>query len=288
VRTAGRLVATLVAALALAAPTSAAAEAVTSAKLTTLGERAATDAAARDRLLAVDEVDGQRVDVRAALGTARGRAITERVLLIAASVRAARSGSPAESRRQAAEILDDRRFTGSGIPRPFEKPIAWLGDQVRPILAWINDRGASVPGGPLAVWIALSALVLLAAGTITSTTIRRRALAIERRRAAAAPEAENPAALERAADEAERNGDWERAVRLRFRAGLLRLDRRRVLTYRPSLTTGEVARAVGVPSFTDVGARFDEIAYGGRTAEREDAEAARTGWKTVLEQAVPR
>jgi hypothetical protein len=284
----GRLVATLVAALALAAPTSAAAEAVTSAELRTLGERAAGDASARDRLLAVDEVDGQRVDVRAALGGARGEELTARVLLIADSVRAARGGSPAESRQQAAEILDDRRFTGTGIPRPFEGPIAWLGDRIRPILAWLNDRGSSVPGGPLAMWIALSALVLLAAGTITSTTIRRRALAIERRRTAAAPEAENPAALERAADEAERDGDWERAVRLRFRAGLLRLDRRRVLTYRPSLTTGEVARAVGVPSFADVGARFDEIAYGGRTAEREDAEAARSGWKTVLEQAVPR
>jgi hypothetical protein len=198
------------------------------------------------------------------------------------------TASPAEARRQAAEILDDRRFTGSDIPRPFEGPLDWLGDRIEPILEWINDRGASVPGGPLVLWLALSALVLLAAGGITATTIRRRALAIERRRAAAAPQAENPAALERAADEAERSGDWERAVRLRFRAGLLRLDRRRVLTYRPSLTTGEVARAVAVPAFSDVGARFDEIAYGGRAAERADAEAARHGWTTVLEEAVPR
>jgi len=287
-RTAGRLVATLVAALALAAPTTAAAEAVTRAELTALGERAAADRAAHERLLAVDKVDGRRVDVRAALGGVRGREITERVRLIAASVQGANTGSPADGRRQAAEILDDRRFKGSGIPRPFEKPLAWLGDRIEPIVAWINDRGASVPGGPPALWLTLSGLVLLAAATITTTTIRRRALAIERKRAAAAPEAENPAALERAADKAERDGDWERAVRLRFRAGLLRLDHRRVVTYRPSLTTGEVARAVRVPSFAEIGSRFDEIAYGGRHAEREDAEAARRDWKTVLEQAVPR
>jgi hypothetical protein len=286
---AGRLVGTLVAALALAAPATAAADAVTSAELTALGERAAAGAgSARELLLAVDEVDGRRVDVRAALGGARGKEITERVRLIAASVRSAQAGSPADERRRAAEILDDRRFKGSGIPRPFAKPLAWIGDRIEPIIAWINDLGVSFPGGPLALWLVLSALVLLAAGTITGTTIRRRALAIERQRAAAAPEAENPAALERAADQAERDGDWERAVRLRFRAGLLRLDRRRALTYRPSLTTGEVARAIRVPAFAEVGARFDEITYGGRPAERDDAEAARRGWKTVLEQATSR
>ena len=63
-------------------------------------------------------------------------------------------------------------------------------------------------------------------------------------------------------------------MRLRFRAGLLRLDRRRVIVYRPSLTTGEVARAIGSPAFAEVGDRFDAIAYGGRPAEQEDAEAA--------------
>ena len=77
-------------------------------------------------------------------------------------------------------------------------------------------------------------------------------------------------------------------MRLRFRAGLLRLDRRHVLVYRPSLTTGEVARAIRAPAFAEVGARFDEIAYGGRAAQREDAEAAKRGWRDVLTQAEPR
>jgi Domain of unknown function (DUF4129) len=71
-------------------------------------------------------------------------------------------------------------------------------------------------------------------------------------------------------------------VRLRFRAGLLRLDRRKVLVYRPSLTTGEVARTLKVPAFDEVGSRFDEIAYGGREAQREDAKASEQGWKDVL------
>ena len=39
-------------------------------------------------------------------------------------------------------------------------------------------------------------------------------------------EGDDPAVLEREADEAERGGAFERAVRLRFRAGVLRLDAR--------------------------------------------------------------
>jgi hypothetical protein len=196
--------------------------------------------------------------------------------------------SPAAAREQAHQILQERRFHGTDLPRPLQKPLEWLGDRLQPVLDWISDRGAGLPGGPVALWMVLAAGVLLAAGTVTGTSIRRRALAIERRRAAALPEAEDPAALERAAERAERDGDYERAVRLRFRAGLLRLDRRRVLAYRPSLTTGEVARAIHAPAFADVGARFDEIAYGGRPAQADDAAAAERGWKDVLAQAAAR
>jgi hypothetical protein len=190
--------------------------------------------------------------------------------------------SPPEARRQAQDILAERRFEGADVPRPFAGALEWLGDRLQPIADWFDDLGATVPGGPIVLWMALAALVIVAAGAITSTTIRRRAIAIERAREASLPETEDPHALEREADRAERAGDWERAVRLRFRAGLLRLDRRHVIEYRPSLTTGEVARAVGSPAFAEVGERFDAIAYGGRPAERDDAEHARRGWAEVL------
>lgn len=282
-----RLVALVVATLVLAVPTTAAADAVSSAELAALGVRAALDAQAQDQLLAVDEVDGQRVDVRAALAGARGNDITARTRLIV-QILGQQEGSPAADRQRAAAVLADRRYTGTKLPQPLKKPLQWLGDRLQPIADWLNDRGAVVPGGPIALWMILAALVVVAAGSITGTTIRRRALAIERARAAALPEADDPHALERTADRAEQDGEFERAVRLRFRAGLLRLDRRHVLVYRPSLTTGEVARAIKAPAFAEVGARFDEIAYGGRMALLEDAEAAKRGWKDVLTQAEPR
>jgi hypothetical protein len=283
-----RSVAILVATLALAAPATAAAQSVTSNELVALGARAAVDTRARDQLLAVDEVDGRPVDMRAALADARGREIVARTSAIAAIVGEQGPGSTAADRRRAAAVLDERRFNGAQLPQPLKKPIEWLGDRLEPIFDWVDDRGATVPGGPLVLWLILSAAILLAAGGVTGTTIRRRALAIERARAAAVPAADDPHALERMADRAEEDGEFERAVRLRFRAGLLRLDRRDVLVYRPSLTTGEVARAIKAPAFAEVGSRFDEIAYGGRPAERADAEAARQGWRDVLAQAEPR
>ena len=190
--------------------------------------------------------------------------------------------TPADDRRLAQEILDEQRFNGADVPRPFAGPLEWLGDRLQPVADWLESLGGDVPGGPVVLWMALVALVIVAAGAIASVTIRRRAVAVERARAAALPATEDPHALEREADRAERDGAWERAVRLRFRAGLLRLDRRHVIEYRPSLTTGEVARAVGSPAFLEVGERFDAIAYGGRPAGRDDAEHARRGWREVL------
>ena len=278
----GRLVASLLATLILAAPSPAAAQEVGGNELVALAERAAGDPAAREQLLAVESVEGRPVAVREALEGARGAELERRARLIAAGVAAAEAPPPAEQRRQAREVLSERRFRGAQLPRPFAGPLEWLGDRIEPVVDWINDRGAGVPGGPVVLWTLLAAGVLLAAATVTSTTIRRRALAIERARKAALPATDDPRALEREAERAERDGDWERAVRLRFRAGLLRLDRRNVIVYRPSLTTGEVARAVGSPAFREVGDRFDAIAYGGRAAERDDAEHARRGWAEVL------
>jgi hypothetical protein len=278
-----RLAATLLAALALAAPSTAAAQTVSGAELTALAERAADDESARAELLAVERVDGRPVAVREAMEGARGAELEQRARLIAAGVAASdEAASAAEPRREAQRVLEQRRYHGADFPRPFAGPLGWVGDRIQPVIDWINDRGVSVPGGPVVLWMLLAAGVLLAALTATSTTIRRRALAIERARRAALPATDDPRALEREAERAERDGAWERAVRLRFRAGLLRLDRRSVIVYRPSLTTGEVARAVESPAFREVGERFDAIAYGGRPAEQDDAEHARRGWAEVL------
>jgi hypothetical protein len=191
----------------------------------------------------------------------------------------------AQARARAREILHERRFRGSGVPRPFAGFVRWLGDRVQPVADFIDDLSARIPGGRPVVYLILSALVLLAAAGLARRSIRHGAAAAARAARARAPARDDPAALERDADRAAAAGEWETAVRLRFRAGLLRLDARELIDYRPSLTTGEVAAAVRSPTFERVGADFDAIAYGGREAAEADEAASREGWQRVLSEA---
>ena len=184
-------------------------------------------------------------------------------------------------------MLDDRRYTGTDVPRPFTGVLEWIGDRIEPIVDWFEERVDDLPGPPGFWWVSLAAGVLILAGLLAARVINRSAGGGDGggRLGGGLGPRDDPRKLEREADEAERAGEWERAVRLRFRAGLLRLDERDAISYRPSLTTGEVARAIRSPTFDDLGVRFDRIAYGGAPAAEPDAGAQREGWPRVLEEA---
>jgi hypothetical protein len=191
----------------------------------------------------------------------------------------------ASAREQAREILGQRRYRDTEVPAPFKGPLRWLGDRIEDVGSWLagafDDVAEVLPGGAVALWL------LLAAGAIALTVfaarglIRRRATGVHASRERPAPEAD-PRELERDADAAERAGDWERAVRLRFRAGVLRLERGQVLEPGGLRTTGEIAAELHSLPFDLVGADFDEIVYGGRPAAPADAEAARERWKEIV------
>ncbi|MFZ4585326.1 MAG: hypothetical protein ACOYNI_08875 [Acidimicrobiia bacterium] len=91
-----------------------------------------------------------------------------------------------------------------------------------------------------------------------------------------------PEQLERLADEAERNGDFARAYRLRFRAGLLRLADAGVVTLDPALTTGQLRRKLQRDRFDGLAYRFDEIVYGEAPADSGDTNTARTTWPQLI------
>ncbi len=100
--------------------------------------------------------------------------------------------------------------------------------------------------------------------------VRARRSSPDARSAAAVPAAkvEDPDELERAADAAERAGRLDDAVRLRFRAGLLRLGSRGAIRYRPSVTTGEVRRVLGSDTFDELARTFEAVAYGGQSRDQ--------------------
>ncbi len=66
--------------------------------------------------------------------------------------------------------------------------------------------------------------------------------------------------------------------------GLLRLGDRGAIRYRPSVTTGEVRRALDSHRFDDLAGTFEAVTYGGRAADPPDVDAARREWPHVLEE----
>jgi hypothetical protein len=195
--------------------------------------------------------------------------------------------NPAQAREEARHILSERRFHGTNVPRPFHGFFSWLTRHLH-FLARGFDWLSLKIGGQLPLWTIIAVLVLVVAAFVTRQLARRR-IEVEARTAGrrARGRGDDPAELERLADEAERRGDLEVALRLRFRAGLLRLGRARVLPLRPSLRTREARRALRSSRFDRLARDFDEVVYGRRSPSAADVETARTEWPRVVAEARP-
>ena len=190
--------------------------------------------------------------------------------------------SASEARQQAREILAGRRYRGSPVPQPFHRPLVWLGRELARISHWFSGW-LHIP--TWAFWLLVGCL---AAGAFLFFVLRYvqrgRGLHIEHRGGGLAAGAadDDPSTLERQADAAERAGDLDGALRLRFRAGLLRLARARVIPARSSVTTREVRRELRSSDFDELARSFDEVVYGRRRARPDDLERARAAWPRVV------
>lgn len=143
---------------------------------------------------------------------------------------------------------------------------------------------ADLIGGPLVLGGILFLVVVIAAVLVTRNLGQRRAREIELRimREKVLARGADPADLERQAQIAASTADYSTALRLTFRAGLLRLDETGQIRYRPGLTSSEVAELLASPEFEALARRFDEVVYGHRTATADDFAVARQGWQRLL------
>jgi hypothetical protein len=267
--------------VAVIAPAPARAEAVSDAQFRALAARAVDDPAALSELRRVDRVDGRAVDVPGALRGARGGDLDARLRLLAAPPVPVSVGG-ARAQAQAQDILSQARFSGTRVPGPFHGVVDWIGDRLRSVGDAIDDL---LPGGPRIVWIALAALVAALAVFVARRTLTRRVREATRAARATEPRSEDARTLERRADAAEAAGDLQAALRLRFRAGLLRLDERGAIEFRPSISTSEVRRTLRSVDFDVLAYDFDEVVYGGRPAAESDLDSARRRWPDVVAHA---
>ncbi|MBW3668866.1 MAG: DUF4129 domain-containing protein [Actinobacteria bacterium] len=290
-RTIAGFLAGLVVVLLVAAPTArapaAASEDVTATELAELARRAADDPAARRELAEVQRVDGRPVDLSTALSGADDAEQRARLRTLAEAVGSsgpAAAAHQADARADARRILDGRRYNAAEPPRPLRGVLRKLGDWLRALTRPVAERLPSfdVPA-PFQAVLALAVLGLAIA--VATRLVRRRAaeaVGEERGRRRAAERSLDPQVLDRQADEAERRGDLDAAVRLRFRAGLVRLDAAGAIELRPSLTTGEVRRRVRSDALYDLTTTFEAVAYAGEPAGADDVAAARRDWPRVL------
>lgn len=197
------------------------------------------------------------------------------------------AADPARARDAARDILSEEPFAGRDFPRPFQGFLRRLGELfVDPVRRFLSDVGDALPDAGSPPWIALALGVVVLAAVVASRLIADRGRERPRRLAGHADErGTDPADLERRADEAERQGRLAEALRLRFRAGLIRLDSAGAVEFRPGLTNRAVSRALRSPRFDSLAGHFDEVVYGGRSATAGDVGEARSGWPAVLEEA---
>ncbi|HEV2360624.1 MAG TPA: hypothetical protein VGS21_02870 [Acidimicrobiales bacterium] len=97
-----------------------------------------------------------------------------------------------------------------------------------------------------------------------------------------------PSSLERSAAEAEENGDFELAVRLRFRAGLLRLEQRGLLAGREVRTSRDIGRELRSPTFDRLADDIELIVYAKGPAEQSHARTSRELWPRAIDEAESR
>jgi hypothetical protein len=251
------------------------------------------DREALEELRSVTSVDGRPVDVGAALDGAEGAELRGRLRALEAEGSAADPGTladPAAARARASEILDQRRFKKGSVPRPLHGLFTKIGnaaeDLFRPVEKLFDKLAARVPGGRSVLWTLIAVIVLAAAALVTNRSVRHRAAAAERLRGerVGGERGDDPDLLERAAADAEAAGQLDLALRLRFRAGLLRLDSAQAIEFRPSITTAEVSGALRSPAFDGLALTFEQVAYGGRPASPPDVDAARREWPALLEE----
>jgi len=159
---------------------------------------------------------------------------------------------------------------------------SWL----QKMIAWVIDKliDAALTAFRLLstdfLSIAGPILVILIAGLGIGLLARRRAREIERR---ATIErilelGRDPAELEAKAVEADEVGDHAEAIRLRFVAGLLRLDQEGAIEFYPGLSNGAIADQLQDPTFDQLASQFDGVVYGRRATDRHASRRAAEDW----------
>ncbi len=252
---------------------SALAVAVDGAEYADRAQAAQTDPAALGPLLEVSSVDGAPVDIVRALDGARGRDLQRRLDQLVANLDPEAAGSDAAGARERAERIV-RELPQEDVEVDFNPPE--------------QDPGA---GGsldiPFPVLVILGALALLGGALLARRLAANRELSARGEEDGEDGSGSGPMGRDswlQRAEQAERDGNFAEALRLRFTIALADLSGAGAITLRPSTTPHDVERKLSDPRATGLIATFERVFYGRREASAADAAAAREGWSEIVRE----
>lgn len=199
-------------------------------------------------------------------------------------------GSAAAAHRAAEAIVAEARFHQPSVPDPLHGVVEWVGravtDPFNAIGHLVSHVGRVLPGGVAGAWAVGAALLLFAVWLLVARRARFQLGQALEELTGVRPD--TPAELEREAVRAERAERWDDAVRLRFRAGILRLGDRLELQSTETVPNHTIGRLLRSRRFDLLAGRFDEVAYGGDEATEADVEQQRSEWPKLLREAEQR
>lgn len=195
-----------------------------------------------------------------------------------------------ELRATAEEILAGRAYAESQ-PSLIERLFDWLRELFdfnlpSPNVNAPNTGSAGL--GLLRSMLAVAAILALVAWATRFVVMRRSAVAARTPDGAGRPGQSNARDLDRLAGEASRRGNHKEALRLRFEAGLIRLERKGTVSEHASRTSGALSDTLQMPEFDRLAGTLDAVMYGGRPArEADDMDSAST-WPVIVARAKER
>lgn len=206
------------------------------------------------------------------------------VVTVAGAAAMTRPSVPA-LRRTLDEILSSGYQLEPPIRIQIEQWLIWLLRRIAKLLGNLSESGP-LAGMPLWLWwvifgVCVTLLVLIFAHIVITVRSVLRQEQIRSPRQRRLVRREDPASVLHAAESALEAGEYERAVRLLYRAALLRLDRAGLLSEDPTRTNWEnlAAMPADAGAVTETLAALtrtvDDTVYGGRPVSRSTAEQCR-------------
>ncbi len=192
---------------------------------------------------------------------------------------------PEELRRVAERVLDEAEFR-EAEPGVGERIVDRIGELIGELFGLLGGGGAGGLVGWALIGVAIGGLVWLVVrlvpdarpGSSGSSGVARPGATID------VAEDRDPESWDAEAEQHEAAGRWDDALRARYRSLVARLARRGAVRDAPAVTTGEHRSAVDrledqppvqAEVFASTADRFDEVWYGGASAERDDVERTR-------------